>query len=141
MRAAVAVLSLLLLPLPAAAQTDAQLAERVRAELLFSWRAYERYAWGHDELRPLSKTPRDWYGQSLLITPVDALDSLILLGFPGEADKARKLIDETLSFDKDISVKNFEITIRVPEIKATDIRVRSGYGFPSAPQSPLGRRL
>src|ERR1043166_6666204 len=106
-------LLLLSFTLPAAAQTDAQLAERVRAELLFSWRAYERYAWGHDELRPLSKAPRDWYGQSLLITPVDALDSLILLGFPAEAEKARKLIDETLSFDKDISVKNFEITIRV----------------------------
>src|SRR5205085_10508391 len=46
---------------------DAQIAERVRAEFLFSWRADEQYAWGHDELRPLSKTPRDWYGQSLLI--------------------------------------------------------------------------
>src|SRR5438105_4145184 len=93
--------------------SDAQLAERVRAEFLFSWRAYEQYAWGHDELRPLSKTPRDWYGQSLLITPVDSLDTLILLGFDDEAARARKLIDETLSFDKDISVKNFEITIRV----------------------------
>jgi Glycosyl hydrolase family 47 len=92
---------------------DAQLAERVRAEFLFSWRAYEQYAWGHDELRPLSKTPRDWYGESLLITPVDALDTLILMGFDDEAAKARKLIDERLSFDKDISVKNFEITIRV----------------------------
>src|ERR1051326_699348 len=97
----------------AAAQSAPALAERVRAELLFSWRAYERYAWGHDELRPVSKTPRDWYGQSLLITPVDALDSLILMGFDDEAAKARKLIDDTLSFDKDISVKNFEITIRV----------------------------
>jgi len=113
MKRVVAILFLLSFALSAAAQTNAQLAERVRAEFLFSWRAYERYAWGHDELRPLSKTPRDWYGQSLLITPVDALDSLILLGFPAEAEKARKLIDETLSFDKDISVKNFEITIRV----------------------------
>jgi len=91
----------------------AQLAERVRAETLASWKAYERYAWGHDELRPVSRTPRDWYGQSLLITPVDSLDTLILLGLHDEADKARKLIDETLSFDKDIEVKNFEITIRV----------------------------
>jgi len=96
-----------------AAAQNAALAERVRAEFLFSWRAYEQYAWGHDELRPVSKTPRDWYGQSLLMTPVDSLDTLILLGFDAEAAKARKLIDETLSFDKDISVKNFEITIRL----------------------------
>src|SRR6266487_5279393 len=90
-----------------------EVATRVRTEFLHAWNNYERYAWGHDELRPLSKTPRDWYGQSLLITPVDSLDTLILLGFDDEAARARKLIDETLSFDKDSSVKNFEITIRV----------------------------
>ncbi len=112
MRRAAAALLLLLIATTLNA-ADARLAERVRAEFLFSWRAYEQYAWGHDELRPLSKTPRDWYGQSLLITPVDSLDTLILLGFDDEAARARKLIDETLSFDKDISVKNFEITIRV----------------------------
>jgi mannosidase alpha-like ER degradation enhancer 2 len=91
----------------------AQLAERVRAETLASWRAYEQYAWGHDELRPLTKTPRDWYGDSLLITPVDSLDTLILLGFKDEAEKAKTLIVNTLTFDKDVEVKNFEITIRV----------------------------
>ncbi len=89
------------------------LADRVRSEFLFSWQAYEKYAWGHDELRPISKTPRDWYGQSLLMTPIDSLDTLILMGFNDEADKARKLIDEKLSFDRDISVQNFEITIRL----------------------------
>src|SRR2546428_490335 len=89
------------------------LAERVRSEFLFSWQAYEKYAWGHDELRPISKTPRDWYGESLLLTPVDSLDTLILMGFNDEADKARKLIDEKLSIDKDISVQNFEVTIRL----------------------------
>lgn len=93
--------------------TRAQLAERVRSEFLASWKAYEQYAWGHDELRPLSKTSRDWYGESLLMTPVDSLDTLILLGFPSEAEKAKQLIVEKLSFDKDISVKNFEVTIRL----------------------------
>lgn len=97
----------------AAVLLSAQLASRVRAEFLHSWNAYEKYAWGHDELLPISKTPRDWYGESLLMTPVDALDTLILMGFKDEADKARALIDEKLSFDKDISVQNFEITIRL----------------------------
>jgi mannosidase alpha-like ER degradation enhancer 2 len=88
-------------------------AERVRAEFLASWHAYVTYAWGHDELRPLTKTYRDWYGESLLMTPVDALDTLIIMGFKDEAAKARALIDEKLSFDKDITVKNFEVTIRL----------------------------
>ncbi len=74
---------------------------------------YERYAWGHDALRPLSKTAHDWYGQSLLMTPVDALDTLVLMHLDAEAAKARSLIVSDLSFDRDIYVKNFEITIRL----------------------------
>src|SRR6266480_2640878 len=90
-----------------------QLASRVRTEFLHAWNNYERYAWGHDALRPLSKTPHDWYGQSLLMTPVDALDTLILMHLDAEAERARSLIVNDLSFDRDIYVKNFEITIRL----------------------------
>lgn len=87
-------------------------AARVRAEFLHAWRGYEQYAWGHDELKPLTKTARDWHVEPLLVTPVDALDTLLLLGLEDEAVRAKALIVEKLSFDKDISVKNFEITIR-----------------------------
>ena len=90
-----------------------QLAARVRTEFLHAWNNYERYAWGHDALRPLSETAHDWYGQSLLMTPVDALDTLILLHLDAEAERARSLIVNDLSFDRDIYVKNFEITIRL----------------------------
>jgi mannosidase alpha-like ER degradation enhancer 2 len=47
------------------------------------------------------------------MTPVDSLDTLILLGLKQEADATRKYITENLSFDKDIDVQNFEITIRL----------------------------
>lgn len=91
----------------------AALAERTRAELLHAWRAYERLAWGHDELRPLSRAPRDWYGESLLMTPVDSLDTLLLAGLDAEAAKAHQLIVDELSFDRDLSVQVFEVTIRL----------------------------
>ena len=90
-----------------------EVAARVRTEFLHAWSNYEKYAWGHDALKPLTKTPHDWYGQSLLMTPVDALDTLILMKLDGEADKARALIVKDLSFDRDVYVKNFEITIRL----------------------------
>src|SRR6266545_4455040 len=90
-----------------------ELAARVRTEFLHAWNNYERYAWGHDALRPLSKTAHDWYGQSLLMTPVDALDTLILMHLDAEAERARSLIVTDLSFDRDMYVKNFEITIRL----------------------------
>jgi mannosidase alpha-like ER degradation enhancer 2 len=91
----------------------AQSAERVKAEFLHAWRGYRQHAWGHDGLKPLSNAPHDWYGQSLLMTPVDALDTMILMGLDDEARDARELIATQLSFDKDIDVKHFEITIRL----------------------------
>ena len=90
-----------------------QIAARVRTEFLHAWNNYGRYAWGHDVLRPLSKTAHDWYGQSLLMTPVDALDTLVLMRLDAEAARARSLIVSDLSFDRDIYVKNCEITIRL----------------------------
>ncbi|HTH51581.1 MAG TPA: glycoside hydrolase family 47 protein [Pyrinomonadaceae bacterium] len=88
------------------------MAERVRAEFKHSWDGYKQYCWGHDDLKPISKTCRDWYGQTILMTPVDSLDSLYMLGFKDDADRTREYIAKNLSYDKDIEVQVFEITIR-----------------------------
>jgi mannosidase alpha-like ER degradation enhancer 2 len=98
--------------------TDAEkaaMADRVRVEALHAWSGYKKYAWGHDALKPLGKKPFDWYGEghSLLMTPVDALDTLTLMGAKPQADEARELIDTKLNLDQDIYVKDFEITIRL----------------------------
>jgi mannosidase alpha-like ER degradation enhancer 2 len=101
-------------PAPTPAAVDrAALTMQVREELRHAWAGYERYAWGHDELEPVSRTFHDWYRDSLLMTPVDALDTLVLVGLKDEAARARSLILQKLSFDRDISVKNFEVTIRL----------------------------
>jgi mannosidase alpha-like ER degradation enhancer 2 len=92
----------------------AKTAEQVKAEFMHAWNGYKKYAWGHDDLKPMSKTYRDWYdNQPLLMTPVDALDTMYLMGYKDEADKTKKYILENLSFDKDIYVQNFEVTIRL----------------------------
>jgi ER degradation enhancer, mannosidase alpha-like 2 len=92
---------------------SAQLAAQVKDEFLHAWHGYREYAWGHDALQPLSRRPRDWYGVPLLMTPVDALDTLILMGLKDEARAAHELIVRKLSFDQDIEVKHFEIVIRL----------------------------
>lgn len=97
-----------------AAKIDSSaMAQQVRQKFLHAWDGYKQYAWGHDELRPLSKTYYDWYGTSLYMTPVDALDTMVLMGLKQQAGEDRALIDDHLSFDKDVYVKNFEITIRM----------------------------
>jgi len=108
-------LLLILLPLSVSAQSldKKNLAAEVKAEFLHAWNGYKKYAWGHDDLKPLSKTYHDWYPRPLLMTPVDSLDTMIIMGFKEEANVTRAYIVENLSFDKDISVQNFEITIRL----------------------------
>ena len=94
-------------------QQHAVTADSVKAEFLHAWSAYKQYAWGHDALKPLSKQPHDWYGTSLYMTPVDAYDTILLMGLETEAAEAKKLILDSLSFDKEIQVQAFEITIRL----------------------------
>ena len=100
---------------PMSDSEKAQLAEKVRAETLYAWEGYKKYAWGHDALKPLSRQGFDWYGEghSLLMTPVDALDTLTIMGLKAQADEARQIIDTKLNLDQDIYVKDFEITIRL----------------------------
>ena len=108
------ILLLLLLPISLHAQTpNKKLAAEVRAEFLRAWNGYKKYAWGHDDLKPLSKTYHDWYAEPLLMTPVDALDTMIIMELDDEAKATKQYILDNLSFDKDIEVQNFEITIRL----------------------------
>ncbi|MBZ5571862.1 MAG: glycoside hydrolase family 47 protein [Acidobacteriia bacterium] len=98
---------------PAAAQEPADReAAAVKQAFLHAWQGYERYAWGHDELLPVSRGGRDWYPASFLMTPVDAYDTMVLMGLSGEAARAKSLILDSLSFDRDFPVQVFEITIR-----------------------------
>src|SRR4051794_34202348 len=77
---------------PAPAPSPGPMALQVRGEFLYAWNAYKQYAWEHDELRPLSKSHHDWYKGTLLMTPVDALDTMVLMGLTDEADKTREFI-------------------------------------------------
>lgn len=84
----------------------------VRDAFLHAWQGYERYAWGHDQLLPLSRGAKDWYPASLEMTPLDGYDTMVLMGLTAEAAKAKALILDSLRFDRDFPVQVFEVTIR-----------------------------
>jgi len=136
------ILLLLLLPLSLSAQqpNKKKLAAEVKAEFLHAWAGYKKYAWGHDDLKPLSKTHHDWYAQPLLMTPVDSLDTMIIMGMDEEAAATRAYIVEHLSFDKDIDVQNFEITIRILGGLITNYQLTGDKRLLSLAED-LGRRL
>ena len=90
-----------------------KLANEVKQEFLHAWKGYKKYAWGHDELLPLTKSYKDWYKESLLLTPMDAFGTMEIMGLSKEAKEDKELLLSKLSFDKDISVQVFEINIRL----------------------------
>ena len=89
------------------------LSNDVKNETIRAWEAYTKYAWGHDELKPLSKSKNDWYKEPLFISLIDAYSTLKIMGFNQQAKRIECFVADSLSFDKDIYVKTFEVNIRI----------------------------
>lgn len=100
------------------AETDEAKAKRetrqaqIKTEMKRAWDAYRTYAFGHDELVPISKTYKDPFA-GWGATLVDSLDTLWIMGMKEEFDDAYNAlehIDFTTTHRPDIPV--FETTIR-----------------------------
>lgn len=89
------------------------LAQEVIDETYRTWSAYKQYAWGHDVLKPLSKSYEDWYAEPLYISPIDAYSTLFLMNLKEEAKEIENYVSDSLDFNKDIDVKIFEVNIRI----------------------------
>ena len=76
-----------------------------------AWKAYKKYAWGADALRPLSKSGEKWLG--LGVTIVDSLDTMWLMGLQAEFDEAKAWVASSLEIAQNKDVSVFETTIRV----------------------------
>ncbi len=135
-------LLLLLVPLTVSGQepNKKKLAAEVKAEFLHAWNGYKKYAWGHDDLKPLSRSYHDWYAQPLLMTPVDSLDTMLIMDLKEEAATTKQYILENLSFDKDFEVQNFEVTIRLLGGLLTNYQLTGDKRFLNLAED-LGNRL
>lgn len=85
--------------------------EAVVAAFLHAWKGYKKHAWGHDMLKPLSKSYQDWFGLGLTI--VDALDTMYIMNLEREFKEGRDWVQSNLHFDIRRDVNLFEVTIRV----------------------------
>jgi hypothetical protein len=89
------------------------LATEVKKEFQRSWNGYKTHAFGHDVLKPLSKSSSDWYAQSLHISPIDAYSTMKVMGLDEEAEEVHNYIVNEVDFNKDLEVKTFEVNIRI----------------------------
>jgi len=96
---------------PSIKRTERQ--EAVVQAFKHAWKAYTQYAWGKDEVNPVSHT-----GSSTLfsmgLTIVDSLDTLWIMGLREEYQRARGWVAENLDIErKSNTVSLFECTIRI----------------------------
>lgn len=67
-----------------------------------AWTGYVNYAWGANELRPISKSGHSasiFGASSMGATIVDALDTLYIMGMKDEFERARKWVAVSLHFN------------------------------------------
>uniref|UniRef100_A0A2P2I595 alpha-1,2-Mannosidase n=2 Tax=Hirondellea gigas TaxID=1518452 RepID=A0A2P2I595_9CRUS len=90
--------------------------DKVKEMMLHAWHGYKSYAWGKNELRPISKrghTAGIFGRQDMGASIIDALDTLYIMGLMDEYTEARAWVQEHLDFNElrsEMSV--FETNIR-----------------------------
>ncbi|VDM30319.1 unnamed protein product [Hydatigera taeniaeformis] len=80
--------------------------EKIKEMTRHAWSNYVKYAWGHNELKPLSKTfhDTDILGRVPLgATIVDSIDTLYIMGLEEEYKQAAKWIRDKLDFSNAVS--------------------------------------
>ncbi|XP_040016384.1 mannosyl-oligosaccharide 1,2-alpha-mannosidase IA [Gasterosteus aculeatus] len=87
---------------------------KIKEMMKHAWGSYRRYAWGSNELRPVSKQGHssNLFGSIKGATIVDALDTLYIMEMFEEFDAATDWVEKNLDFNMNAEVSVFEVNIR-----------------------------
>jgi len=83
----------------------------VKKAMEFAWAGYEKYAFGYDEILPVSSGKKNGWG-GFGTTLVDSLDTLWLMDMKDEFYRARDWVRDSLNNNRFHMVSFFETTIR-----------------------------
>uniref|UniRef100_A0A1A9WIR4 alpha-1,2-Mannosidase n=1 Tax=Glossina brevipalpis TaxID=37001 RepID=A0A1A9WIR4_9MUSC len=107
------------LPLGGHADNDASAEEKrvnIKEMMKHAWQNYKIYAWGENELRPL--TQKGYEGNifvgDLGVTIIDGLDTLYIMGLKAEYTEGRDWIQQNFLYDKvSAEISLYETNIRL----------------------------
>ncbi|KAG7465683.1 hypothetical protein MATL_G00156020 [Megalops atlanticus] len=87
---------------------------KIKEMMQFAWENYKRYAWGCNELRPVSKQGHssNLFGSLQGATIVDSLDTLYIMEMYEEFEAAAEWVQTHLDFNVNTEVSVFEVNIR-----------------------------
>ncbi|XP_004450539.2 mannosyl-oligosaccharide 1,2-alpha-mannosidase IA [Dasypus novemcinctus] len=87
---------------------------KIKEMMKHAWNNYKRYAWGLNELKPISKEGHSssLFGNIKGATIVDALDTLFIMEMRDEFQEAKSWIEKYLDFNVNAEISVFEVNIR-----------------------------
>ncbi|CAM4656159.1 unnamed protein product [Lepidochelys olivacea] len=87
---------------------------KIREMMKFAWDNYRRYAFGKNELRPLTKNGHigNMFGGLRGATIVDALDTLYIMELGEEFQEAKSWVEKSLDLNVNGEASLFEVNIR-----------------------------
>ncbi|KAH0622267.1 hypothetical protein JD844_024414 [Phrynosoma platyrhinos] len=87
---------------------------KIKEMMKHAWDNYKHYAWGLNELKPISKQGHssNLFGNIQGATIVDALDTLYIMEMKNEFKEAKEWVEKNLDFNVNAEVSVFEVNIR-----------------------------
>ncbi|KAI9999959.1 hypothetical protein NQD34_011802 [Periophthalmus magnuspinnatus] len=88
--------------------------EKVKEMMKFAWDNYKRYAWGKNELRPLTRNGHigNMFGGLRGASIIDSLDTLYIMGLMEEYNDAKEWVKTSLDLNSNGEASLFEVNIR-----------------------------
>ncbi|XP_041798976.1 mannosyl-oligosaccharide 1,2-alpha-mannosidase IA isoform X1 [Chelmon rostratus] len=88
--------------------------EKVKEMMKFAWDNYKRYAWGKNELRPLTRNGHigNMFGGLRGASIIDSLDTLYIMGLMEEYNDAKEWVQTSLDLNSNGEASLFEVNIR-----------------------------
>ncbi|XP_035201593.1 mannosyl-oligosaccharide 1,2-alpha-mannosidase IC [Oxyura jamaicensis] len=87
---------------------------KIKEMMKFAWNNYKQYAFGKNELRPLTKNGHigNMFGGLRGATVVDALDTLYIMELEDEFQEAKKWVEKSFDLNVNGEASLFEVNIR-----------------------------
>uniref|UniRef100_A0A3Q1I5N7 alpha-1,2-Mannosidase n=2 Tax=Anabas testudineus TaxID=64144 RepID=A0A3Q1I5N7_ANATE len=88
--------------------------EKVKEMMKFAWDNYKHYAWGKNELRPLTRNGHigNMFGGLRGASIIDSLDTLYIMGLKEEYNDAKEWVQTSLDLNSNGEASLFEVNIR-----------------------------
>lgn len=91
-----------------------EMRDKVKEMMKFAWDNYKLYAWGKNELRPLTRNGHigNMFGGLRGASIIDSLDTLYIMGLMEEYNDAKEWVKTSLDLNSNGEASLFEVNIR-----------------------------